>query len=77
MKEDQADSIIELLSELVSELRDLRTQFDEFSGFNVYNMETVLKDVVGPNGYNLGDVNERLSEVVSAIGSLETTIDLK
>lgn len=77
MTEDQADTIIGLLGEMLGELRDLRTQFDEFTGYNVHNMETAVKDLTGPTGYNLGDLNERLFEVLSALSSVESAIDLK
>jgi hypothetical protein len=77
MREDQADTIIDLLKELVDEVRENGARFDEFSGYNVYNMQELVSSVTGPLGYNLSDLNERLQDVISALSSLETSILLK
>jgi len=77
MTEDQGDQIIGLLGDMLSKLRDLRTQIDEFTGYNTRNMAAVVSGLTGPTGYHLGDLNDRLFEVIGAISSLETTVDLK
>jgi len=78
MTEHQADEIINILSDILAGLRDMRTEFSEFTGYNVYKMSAVIDgigdQITGGSGGLGGDT---LMDVKMAIDSLEQSIDLK
>ncbi|MBX9816207.1 MAG: hypothetical protein K2X76_16025 [Sphingomonas sp.] len=71
------DRIADLLEELIDEIRGLRREFNEFTGYNTMKMSEAVEALTGRTGYNMQDIHEKLCEAVAGIGSLETTIDLK
>ncbi len=68
MNEEQGDQKIELLEGILDELRTLREGLDEFTGYNVYKMSTVIDDLAdritggpgGVGGSSLGEVAAKL-----------------
>ena len=62
--------IVDVLEQILDEIRGLRSDFMEFTSYNVHNIESVVTDLTGPLGYNLGDLNDRLSEITVAIASI-------
>ncbi len=68
MNEQQADELIDLLGCVLDELKGLRESFDEFTGYNVYKMSTVIDDIsdritggaAGVGGSTLDDVTAKL-----------------
>ncbi len=82
----RTDDLLELmLLELQgarSDLRDieeaLRLARPAPDSNDVHHAINALADrVTGPLGYHLGDVHERLVDVLSGLSAVETTIDLK
>ena len=82
MDEGQADQIIDLLTDLVDELRGMRSDFMEFTGGNTMKMVDIvreitgetgysLQDVMGPLPYNLNDLHDRLIEIASSLAAIE------
>lgn len=73
-----SEQIVELLSEILAELRELRSDFQEFTGYNVYKMSTVIDDlgdrITGGAG-GVGGVD--LHDVRVAIDAVENAIDMK
>jgi len=63
MNEDQADDIIGLLGELLQEMRGMRSDFMEFTGYNTTKMSTLSEDITGPTRYHIGDIHDRLNEI--------------
>ena len=72
-----SDAMISILEDILEEIRGLRSDFMEFTGYNVHNMKNTVEDLRGETGYDLGDLHERLIDVSNAIGSLEAVVDLK
>ncbi len=75
VREDQADEIIGLLRDLLDGVREMNTNFDEFTGHNVYKMSTAI-DVLGDRitggaggigGDSLSDVSHRIEMVELAL----------
>ena len=77
MTEDQGDDMLSLLRELIVEVTALRTEFQEFTGYNVHNMAALQDALTGPLGYHMGDLHEKMGDVVSGLAAVESTIDLK
>lgn len=79
MTEDQGDQIIDLLRDLVEELRGLREDFNEFTGYNVYKMSTVIDDlsdritggIGGVGGATIDDLTHELREANAALGMID------
>lgn len=77
MREDQADQIIDLLGDLLEEMRGMRTDFMEFTGYNVYKMSTAIEDIgdrvtggaAGIGGSDLADVAHRIEMVELSLPS--------
>lgn len=78
MRDDQADQIIDLLGDLVSEIRGLRSEFMEFSGYNTMNMTKAVEAVTGPTGYSIQnlmgelpytieDLHQQLSDIAGTL----------
>ncbi len=71
MREDQADEIVGLLRDLLDEVREMNSNFNEFTGFNVYKMSTAIDDIGdritggagGVGGSDLSDVTHRIEMV--------------
>ena len=77
MRDDQADEVLRMLGDILEEMCGLRSDFLQFTGYNSTKMSDAVDQITGPVGYNLGDLNERLTEVISAIDSVAMTADLK
>ena len=78
MNEQQGDQIIDLLSDILSELRDLRTNFDEFTGYNVYKMSVAIDDITDRITGGIGGIGgASLEEVKGAVEAVESAVDLK
>lgn len=68
MTPEQTTEMISLLSDILDELKGLRTDFLEFTGHNVYNMSTVIDDIGDRICGGTGGVGgASLGEIVSAI----------
>ncbi len=68
MTEDQATEMISVLSEILYELKGLKTDFLEFTGYNVYNMSTAINDIGDRICGNVNGIGgATLAEVVTAI----------
>ena len=78
MDNSQADQMIELLTNIRDEVVGLRSDFMEFTGYNVDRMSKVVDDL-GDRiaGGSEGIGGGTLDEVRAAIEALETVIDLK
>ncbi len=63
MNDDQADQIIDLLGELLEEMRGMRSEFMEFTGYNTTKMSTLSAEITGPAGSHIGDLHDRLNEI--------------
>lgn len=72
-----SDQVVAVMSDILEELRGLRSYFDKFTGYNTVNMQDAVDSITGPIGYNMGDLHDRLFEVVGAVESLETVVVLK
>lgn len=75
LREDQADTLISLLGELLTELRDLRGDFNEFTGYNVYRLSEVV-DQIGDRicGGLSGVGGDSLSDVGTKLDAIEGTL---
>lgn len=82
MRDDQADQIINLLAELLEEVRGQRTEFLEFTGYNTMTTKDLADAITGPSGYSLQDVmgtlpysiqdvHDKLVEVASSLAMIE------
>ncbi|QIQ86379.1 hypothetical protein [Erythrobacter sp.] len=68
--------MIDLLTELVEEIRGLRKDFDDFTGCNVDSMDAIADRIVegitgqseGGGGADLGDLYRRLEAIEEDIG---------
>lgn len=78
MNDDKADEIIEQLGGILTELQELRTNFDEFTGYNTMKMSDAV-DNLGDRitGGMMGIGGENLDDVVRALQSVESAVDLK
>jgi hypothetical protein len=73
-----SEQIVELLSEILEELRELRSDFQEFTGYNVYKMSTVVDDLGDRITGGAGGVGGAdLDEVRRSIDAIENAIDMK
>lgn len=91
MDESQADVIVSLLQDLIVEIKGIRSEFSEFTGFNAVTLQDVsleictavdvcaqnIEAIQGPLRYTLEDLNSRLEDVVSGLSSVESAVDLK
>jgi hypothetical protein len=78
MNDESADQIVGLLQDILEELRDLRSDFQEFTGYNTTKMSDAVNEITeritgGIAGVGGGD----LDDVVRAVRSVESAIDLK
>jgi len=73
----QSDEMLSLLRELVVEVAGLRAEFQEFTGYNAYNVAALQEALTGPLGYHLGDIHEKMNDIISGLASVESAIDLK
>jgi hypothetical protein len=78
MDDAQGDRIIDLLETLVDELRGLRGDFLEFTGYNVYKMSVAIDDIGDRIAGGVAGIGgATLDEVKSAIEAVESAIALK
>ncbi|MFN3474717.1 MAG: hypothetical protein ACK4ZW_11815 [Blastomonas sp.] len=49
-------TIAGLLADLISEIQGLRSDFNEFTGYNTTKMSDIVSELLDPSGSNLGDV---------------------
>ena len=76
MTDDQADEVISLLTELLEEMRGMRTDFLEFTGYNVDRMSAVTEQIVeGITGRFSGMGGADLGEVKSTLDNLQSSVD--
>ena len=71
MTDDHAEQVIDLLGQLLEEIKSLRSDFLEFTDHNTAKMSTLSSDITGPTGYHLGDLHERLAGVEHALALIE------
>lgn len=82
MREDQADRIIDLMGALVEEMRGMRSDFMDFTGYNTTKMSDLSReiageagysigDMMGPMGYNLGDLHTKLDEIAGSLSLID------
>lgn len=74
MNEFQADQMLALLGEIRDEVRGMRSEFDKFTNYGTMDVQQAVDAITGPVGYSLGDLNERLYEVISTIDDMHTGI---
>lgn len=78
MNEEQGDEIIELLENILTELRDVRSDFQEFTGYNTTKMSDVVTEIADRITGGIGGAGgEDLADVVRALQSVESAVDLK
>lgn len=71
MREDQADSIVECLSDLLDEIRGLRSDFNEFTGYNSVKMSDAVDQITGPLGTTLDDLDLKLIETNGTLNLID------
>lgn len=82
MREDQSDRIINLLGDLVEEMRGMRSDFMEFTGHNSTKMSDLsnqicgepgysISEMMGPLGYSLQDLHTVLGEIASSVSLID------
>lgn len=59
MREDQADQIIDLLSDIAFDVKTLREDFEKFSGYGVDSMAAVSERIVDSTD-NLSSLGEQI-----------------
>lgn len=77
MTEDQGSVVILILRELVEEVTRLRSDFEKFTSYSTVGAQEIIDGITGTLGYNIGDLHDRMNDVTSALGDLESAIDLK
>jgi hypothetical protein len=77
--EAQGEEVIDLLKEILSELREMKTSFDEFTGYNVNDVGAAVENIgdritggnAGVGGATLRDVSDRLGAMEETLGMIE------
>lgn len=71
-------TIADLLTELVEEVRGLRSDFNEFTGYNTTKMQDAVNEIGDRVAGGFGGVGgATLDEIKSILESVENAIDLK
>lgn len=75
MNERQADQVIELLQDILVELRDVRSNFDEFTGYNTTKMSDAVSEIGDRISGGFGGIGGKdLGDVTHAIEMLDLTV---
>jgi len=78
----ESAQIVAVLEQILAEIVGLRSDFTEFTNYNVYNMKTTTEDltkaledltkaVTGPTGYHLEDIFNKLGSIESVLDAID------
>lgn len=71
MREDQADAMVGLLGDILTELQGLRGDFEKLTSYNTVSLQDAIEGITGPLGYSIGDLHTKLEDVHGVLGLID------